>query len=78
MAPKLYEANPPPGTYEAKGALHHFALDCEGSVEFKAVGQVVYRYESATSSETKDMVAKAVGTADETPGGLIAAKWPRS
>lgn len=30
-----------------------------GSVEFKAVGQVVYRYESATSSETKDMVAKA-------------------
>lgn len=57
VAPKLYEANPPPGTYDAKG-----------SVEFKAVGQVVYRYESATSSETKDMVAKAVGTADEVPG----------
>jgi len=57
VAPKLYEANPPPGTYDAKG-----------SVEFKAVGQVVYRYESATSSKTKDMVAKAVGTADEVPG----------
>jgi len=57
VAPKLFEANPPPGSYDAKG-----------SVEFKAVGQVVYRYESATSSETKDMVAKAVGTADEVPG----------
>jgi len=57
VAPKLYEANPPPGTYDAKG-----------SVEFKAVGQVVYRYESATSSESKEMVAQAVGTADEVPG----------
>lgn len=52
----------------------------EGSVEFKAVGQVVYRYESATSSETKDMVAKAVGTVDETPGGrrprsVVARPW---
>ncbi|CAJ1422577.1 unnamed protein product [Effrenium voratum] len=57
VAPKLYEAHPPPGSYDAKGA-----------VEFKAVGQVVYRYESATSSETKEMVAKAVGSADEVPG----------
>ena len=36
-----------------------FAKPSPGSVEFKAVGQVVYRYESATSSESKEMVAQA-------------------
>ncbi len=68
VAPKLYEANPPPGTYDAKGTFvclfcrvgnSGFAKPSPGSVEFKAVGQVVYRYESATSSESKEMVAQA-------------------
>jgi len=48
VAPKLYDANPPPGSYDAKG-----------SVEVKVVGELVYRYESATSSETKALIAKA-------------------
>ena len=30
-----------------------------GSVEVKVVGELVYRYESATSSETKALIAKA-------------------
>jgi len=57
VAPKLSEDIPPPGTYNAKG-----------SVEIKAVGQLVYRYESATSAETKELIAKVVGDPEEVPG----------
>ncbi|CAE7715733.1 unnamed protein product [Symbiodinium sp. CCMP2456] len=57
VAPKLYDANPPPGSYDAKG-----------SVEVKVVGELVYRYESATSSETKALIAKVVGDPEEVPG----------
>lgn len=57
VAPKLYDANPPPGSYDARG-----------SVEVKVVGELVYRYESATSSETKALIAKVVGDPEEVPG----------
>ena len=68
VAPKLYDANPPPGSYDAKGtSLRYYSCplrDClakrnPGSVEVKVVGELVYRYESATSSETKALIAKA-------------------
>eukprot|EP00931_Biecheleriopsis_adriatica_P089096 TRINITY_DN6327_c0_g2_i1.p1 TRINITY_DN6327_c0_g2~~TRINITY_DN6327_c0_g2_i1.p1 ORF type:complete len:558 (+),score=100.31 TRINITY_DN6327_c0_g2_i1:61-1734(+) len=57
MAPKLSASNPPPGSYEVKGAL-----------EDKTVGRVVYRYESATMEETKALHTKVTGGSNETPG----------
>jgi len=58
VAPTLIQDNPPPGSYDVKGSV-------QGN---KAVGRVVYRYESATINETKDLITKAVGDANEAPG----------
>eukprot|EP00931_Biecheleriopsis_adriatica_P089095 TRINITY_DN6327_c0_g1_i1.p1 TRINITY_DN6327_c0_g1~~TRINITY_DN6327_c0_g1_i1.p1 ORF type:complete len:576 (+),score=82.30 TRINITY_DN6327_c0_g1_i1:67-1728(+) len=57
VAPKLSAANPPPGSYETKG-----------SIESKAVGRTVFRYESATIGETKELITKVVGDANDAPG----------
>jgi len=54
LGPTMPKA-PAVGDLAAVGGWHLLP----GSVEFKAVGQVVYRYESATSSESKEMVAQA-------------------
>lgn len=56
VAPKLWEANPPPGSYETPGAIN-----------IKTVGRTVYRYESATIQETKDLITRVVGK-DDAPG----------
>jgi len=56
-ATKLSADNPPPGSY-----------DLPGSFNTKTVGRLVYRYESATIQETKDLVTKVIGSADEAPG----------
>lgn len=57
VAPTLTKANPPPGSYEQKDSVN-------GN---KAVGRVVYRYESATIQETKELITKVVGDANDAP-----------
>lgn len=56
--PKLSEDNPAPGAYEVPSALQ----------TNRAVGRLVYRYESATLQDTKAIVAKAVSDSDTAPG----------
>lgn len=58
VAPTLSQANPPPGSYEHKDSVN-------GN---RAVGRVVYRYESATISETKELITKVVGEPNDAPG----------
>lgn len=58
VAPTLSKANPPPGSYEHKDSVN----------PNRAVGRIVYRYESATIGETKDLITKVVGDANDAPG----------
>lgn len=58
VAPKLTQQNPDPGSYNLPGSINGH----------RAVGQLVYRYESATCNETRELVARMAGKADEAPG----------
>lgn len=55
MAPKRWEQNPSPDAYNLPGSIN----------ANKAVGKLVYKYESATMAETRDMVTRL--NADEGP-----------
>lgn len=57
MAPKLTEDVPAPGTY-----------DLPSSLNTKTVGRLVYRYESATIQETRVLLTRVIGNADDAPG----------
>ncbi|CAE8624465.1 unnamed protein product, partial [Polarella glacialis] len=57
VAPKIWENNPPPASY-----------DLPGSLQVKSVGRTVYRYESATIDDTKALITKVVGQRNEAPG----------
>lgn len=57
-APRLTAANPPPGTYDLAGAVK----------SDKVIGNLVYRYESATMAESKAAVMRAVGDSNSAPG----------
>jgi len=57
-ATSRYKDNPDPGAYTLQSGLKTNT----------AVGKVVYRYESATMSETKDLVNRIAGGMQEAPG----------
>eukprot|EP00933_Yihiella_yeosuensis_P029089 TRINITY_DN227_c1_g1_i1.p1 TRINITY_DN227_c1_g1~~TRINITY_DN227_c1_g1_i1.p1 ORF type:complete len:580 (+),score=122.24 TRINITY_DN227_c1_g1_i1:117-1856(+) len=67
MVPKISEGVPDPGHYQ-------------NNIDMKlpqGVGRTVYRYESATLQETKGLLLKAVGDANDAPGpGTYAAPQP--
>jgi len=57
-ATSRYQDNPDPGAYTLPSGLKTNT----------AVGKLVYRYESATMNETKDLVNKIAGGVNEAPG----------
>uniref|UniRef100_A0A7S4VTD7 Uncharacterized protein n=1 Tax=Alexandrium monilatum TaxID=311494 RepID=A0A7S4VTD7_9DINO len=57
QAPTLADGKPGPDRY-----------NLQGGVEDRAVGRLVYRYESATMKETKALVQKAMGERSSAPG----------
>jgi len=57
VAPKLSEGNPDPTSYNLPSAIQR-----------KAVGRLVYRYESATIEDTRHIITRTVGEKEAVPG----------
>jgi len=57
QAPKLADSKPGPDAY-----------NLPGSINAKTAGRVVYRYESATMEETKQLLTKIAGESHNAPG----------